>query len=181
MGWRDCCLFECAAYQLGKLLGLRNIPPVVRRQIKCTEGTLQIWVEQALMESDRARQRIAAPDSWRFGMQWQVKDVFDALVHNDDRNGGNFLYDRDWKLWLIDHTRCFPLISELPKSIRIKYCERSLWEKLQSLDEALVEERLSPYLESDELNALFKRKEKLIRYIQEQIEQRGEDQVLFTF
>jgi len=24
--WRDCCKFECAAYELGKLLGLNNIP-----------------------------------------------------------------------------------------------------------------------------------------------------------
>ena len=24
--WRDCCMFECAAYELAKLLGLNNIP-----------------------------------------------------------------------------------------------------------------------------------------------------------
>ena len=107
--------------------------------------------------------------------------VFDALIHNDDRNGGNFLYDQDWNLWLIDHTRCFPRISELPKPLKIQHCERNLWNKLQSLEEESVKERLGPYLESAELKALFKRREKLIKYLEDQISQRGERQVLFSF
>lgn len=179
--WRDCCKFECAAYRLGKLLGLRNIPPVVMREIKGKEITLQIWVEGALMETDRASQKINPPNPWRHGMQWQVMHVFDALIHNDDRNAGNMLYDRDWKLWLIDHTRCFPQISDLPKTLKVKHCEKNLWENLQNLDEEVVKERLDEYLESAELKALFQRREKLVQYIEDQIEQRGERQVLFSF
>ena len=59
--WRDCCMFECAAYELGKLLGLNNIPPAVMREIKGTEVTVQIWLEGALMEKDRAIRNINLP------------------------------------------------------------------------------------------------------------------------
>jgi hypothetical protein len=151
------------------------------RKIKGTEGSLQLWVEGNLMEADRAKQNIEAPNRWRFQMQWQVKNVFDALIHNDDRHARNFLYDKEWKLWLIDHTRAFPLINDLPKDLRIKHCERNLWNNLQGLDEEVVKERLSPYLKSVELKALFKRHDKLIKYIEDLIDQRGERQVLFSF
>jgi hypothetical protein len=49
------------------------------------------------------------------------------------------------------------------------------------LEEEVLKERLSAYLESAELRALFKRRTKLIDYIKELIEQRGERQVLFSF
>jgi len=179
--WRDCCMFECAAYELAKLLGLNNIPPVVMREIKGTPGTLQIWVENATMETDRARQSIYPPNAWRHKMQWQVMRVFDALIYNDDRNAGNILYDSDWNVWMIDHTRAFSRISDLPKSNQIRHCERALWEKLRNLDEEEVDQRIGEYVESGELKALFKRQEKLVAYIEEQIAQRGEKQVLFSF
>ena len=179
--WRDCCKFECAAYELGKLLGLNNIPPVVMREIKGEEITLQIWLEGALMETDRANLKKNPPNPWRHGMQWQVMHIFDALIHNDDRNAGNMLYDKDWKLWLIDHTRCFPRISDLPQNLKVKHCERNLWENLQGIDEDALEEHIAPHLESAELKALFKRRTKLIKHIEELIEQRGEKRVLFSF
>ena len=133
------------------------------------------------MENDRVEQDLEAPDPWRYRMQLEVMKVFDALVHNDDRNGGNFLYDQDWKLWLIDHGRCFPRINDLPEIMLPQFCERNLWNKLHNLDEEIVEERLGPYLESAELKSLFRRREKLIKYFEERIEKLGERRVLFSF
>ena len=40
--------------------------------------------------------------------------VFDELIANTDRNLGNMLIDRQWKLWLIDHSRAFRLHETLP-------------------------------------------------------------------
>jgi len=179
--WRDCCMFECAAYELAKLLGLNNIPPVVARRIKRTDGTLQIWVENAFMEKDRARQKVSPPNPRRHKMQWQVMRIFDALIYNDDRNAGNILYDSNWNVWMIDHTRSFSQISELPQPTGIKYCEKNLWERLRSLDEEVVKDHIGRYLESAELKALLRRHEKLVTYIEDQIAQRGAKQVLFRF
>ena len=33
--------------------------------------------------------------------------LFDELISNIDRNQGNIVYTKDWRLWLIDHTRAF--------------------------------------------------------------------------
>ena len=179
--WRDCCRFECAAYQLAKLLGLNNIPPAVMRKIKGTDGTLQIWVENATMETERARKSIYPPNPWRHKMQWQVMRIFDALIYNDDRNAGNILYDSDWNVWMIDHTRSFSRISDLPMPNQIRHCEKVLWERLRSLNKEEVEETIGDYLGSAELKALFKRHDKLVAYIEDQIALRGEKQVLFSF
>ena len=179
--WRDSHQFECAAYELARLLGLNNIPPVVIRKIGDTQGSLQIWLERATMETVRARKSLDPPDVWRHKMQWEVMRVFDALIHNDDRNAGNVLYDEDWTLWMIDHTRSFPRVSDLSEPPQFQYCPRTFWEKLRNLDEHVLKEHLGQYLESAELKALIKRRDKLTEYIQEEIERRGERQVLFAF
>jgi hypothetical protein len=179
--WRDCCMFECAAYELAKMLGLKNIPPVVMRKVKGDKGTLQIWMEQSMMETDRAKNKTKPPNAWKHKMQWQVIRVFDALIYNDDRNAGNVLYDSDWNVWMIDHTRSFARISDLPKPNLIQFCERDLWQALQSLDEEVVKERLKDYLKSGELKSMFKRREKLVAYLEDRIEQHGEKKVLFSF
>jgi len=179
--WRDCCLFECAAYELAKMLGLKNIPPTVMRKVKGDNGTLQFWLEQSIMETDRARNGTKPPNPWRHKMQWQVLRVFDALIYNDDRNAGNILYDSDWNVWMIDHSRSFPQVSYLPEPNLIQFCERDLWERLQELDEEAVKERLGEYLKSAELKSMFKRREKLVAYLQKRIEEHGEGKVLFSF
>jgi hypothetical protein len=179
--WRDCCMFEVAAYKLSKLLGLNNIPPVVIREIKGTRGTLQIWLENATMETDRVRKSIYPPNPWRHKMQWQVMRVFDALIYNDDRNAGNILYDSDWNVWMIDHTRSFSRITDLPAPNQIRHCERSLWEKIRQLDEEEVAAAIGNHLQSAELKALFKRRVKLVAHLEDQMAKRGENQVLFSF
>jgi len=178
--WRDCCMFECAAYELSRMLGLENVLPVVEREIEDEEGVLQIWLEDALMERKRAKLNVEPPDQKRHEMQMDLLRVFDALVHNDDRNPTNILYDTQWKLWMLDHTRCFPRVSKLPEPNEVTRCERSLWKGLQELDEEVVKEELKKYLKKAELKALLKRRQKLVHHIQTLIEQQGEQAVLYS-
>jgi len=178
--WRDCCMFECAAYELSRMLGLDNVLPVVQREINDEEGVLQLWLEDALMERKRAKLNLEPPDPIYHEMQMDFLRVFDALVHNDDRNPTNILYDPEWKLWMLDHTRCFPRVSDLPEPSEVKRCERSLWKKLQELEEEEVKKRLKPYLRKAELKALLKRHQRLVSHIQELIEQVGEQAVLYS-
>ena len=42
---------------------------------------------------------------------WVVR-LFDQLIYNTDRNLGNLLIDKDWRLWMIDHTRAFKTFTE---------------------------------------------------------------------
>lgn len=178
--FRDNYIFECAAYELSRLLGLDNVPPVVERRIEGKSGSLQIWVENAMTEMTRSKKKIGPPDVTRWNEQVQVMRIFDNLVYNTDRNMGNILITPDWKMWLIDHTRAFRFRRELQDPKGIVQCERKLWEKLQALDEATVRQRLKKYLRSSEMDALLKRRQKLVEHIQKLIQERGEQRVLFT-
>ncbi len=181
VAFRDDYIFECAAYELSRLLGLDNVPPTVEREIQGKKGALQLWIEGAVTETDRRDQSPSLLDEERLNQQWQVMLVFDNLIFNDDRNRGNYLYDREGKLWMIDHTRTFRTDGELPYPSGILYSERRLWEGLQKLDSADMRTHLQKYLGPPELESLIKRKDRLVEYIQEMIAERGEEDVLFSF
>ena len=81
---------------------------------------------------------------------------------------------------MIDHTRAFGRNKELKKPGRIRYCERTFWEKLQTLEEKAVRERLRKFLKSSEVKAMFKRRDLLVVHIQQLIDKFGEDNVFYT-
>jgi hypothetical protein len=180
LNFRDSCFYECAAYQLSKLLGLRNVPPVVRRRIRGESGTLQIWIENAMMEVDRLEGRIMPPDTAYWSRQHQVLKLFDQLIYNDDRNLGNLLIDKGWNLWFIDHTRSFRIYGKLARPEKILSCERDIWEKLQSLEDREIRIRLAPYLRSQEIKSLLKRRAEIVERLNRLIQQNGTESVLFT-
>ncbi|MDA2932889.1 hypothetical protein MYX82_00945 [Acidobacteria bacterium AH-259-D05] len=182
--FRDQAVFECAAYELGKLLGLDNIPPAVARRIRGKKGALQAWIEQAMTERGMREDKIEPPssgiDRWRWMMQWQVIHFFDNLIYNEDRNRGNVVIASNWKLWMIDHTRAFRRWKQLIYPEKIRYCERNLFEKLQKLDETVVRERLKDFLIPYEIDGLLERKRLLVDHIQKLIAEHGSSDVLFT-
>ncbi len=183
--FRDDARFECAAYELSKLLGLNTVPPAVERKIRKKRGTLQAWVENVTTEKALRKETDVPPsggiERWRWIMQRQNIYIFDNLIYNEDRNLGNILIERDWKLWMIDHTRAFRRWKELLNPDKVQFAERSLWVKLQVLDETEVRERLEKFLNPAEMNGLIERTSLLVNHIQKLIDDRGEKAVLFTF
>ena len=180
MNFRDSYIFEPAAYELSRLLGLDNVPPVILRKLRGKRGSLQAWVENTMTDKSRVSDNITAPDKMLWNKQMWNMRVFDNLIYNTDRNQGNILYDGDWKLWLIDHTRAFRREKELRTPALVIHCDRKLWEKLKSLDEKVVRERLKKFLRSSQIKALMRRRDKLVEHLQKLIQERG-DKVLFTF
>ena len=176
---RDSALFECAAYEVARLLGLDNIPPVVDRAVEGKKGSVQFWIEKAMTEEDRLKRGQRAPNIVRWNMQMQTVRIFDALISNWDRTQQNVLIGEDWKLWMVDHTRAFLRRDELLDTARLVNCDRKLWARLQALDEADVREHLKPYLRPAEIDALLKRRSKLIAFFKAQIAKRGESDVLY--
>ncbi|MEE8460911.1 MAG: hypothetical protein V3S50_02160, partial [Acidobacteriota bacterium] len=117
---------------------------------------------------------------WRWIMQRQNIYIFDNLIYNEDRNLGNILIEPDWKLWMIDHTRAFRRWKELVNPDMVQFAERSLWEKLQALDETEVRTKLKNFINPAEMNGLIERTGLLVDHIQKLIDDRGEKAVLFT-
>ncbi len=177
--YRDDALFEIPAYRLGRHLGLNNIPPAVLRTVEGIEGSLQLWIEEAMTEKQRRDQGLEPENRplWRF--QIQTMRIFDNLIYNHDRNFGNFLYDPAWRLWMIDHTRAFESRETLRHPWQIWRCESSLWEKLRQLDRDNVTKAVAPFVSPAEIEAILKRRDLIVEMINKGISQRGEDRVLF--
>jgi hypothetical protein len=180
--FRDYCVFECAAYELSRLLGLSSVPPVVRRKVHGKTGTVQIWMEGTMMELDRQKEELVPQglDLWRWNMQHQIMWIFDSLISNEDRNQGNILIDKEWNIWMVDHTRAFRLHTEMDKLDKVLYCDRSLWAKLNSLTKKELVENLSDYLRPNEITAILKRRDIIVKHLQKRIDKEGESSVFFT-
>jgi len=181
INFRDCHKFNGAAYELATLLGLDNVPPAVERYIRGRSGSVSMWVENAMTERERLAKRIMPPEPGRWMKQLYVMRVFDNLIYNTDRTQENMIIDPEWKLWMIDHTRAFRRWEDMSSPDDIKQVERGFWEKLQSLDKKEAQKRLRPYLTTYEIDALFKRRDKLVAHIQQMIATQGEDKVVFSW
>lgn len=179
LNFRDDCRFELVAYRLSRLLGLDNVPPVVERRVNRRPGTLQIWVENAMMEKKRWKEGIQPPNKLIWSYQWQIIHIFDNLIYNEDRNLGNILIDSQWKLWMIDHTRAFRRHTELRSPEQIRFCSRTLWETLKRLDLKLLEKEFDGILKTTEMEALLKRRDLIVQHLQTLMQDRNPGSVLF--
>jgi len=177
---RDSYLFDLAAYELSRYFDLNKIPPVTLRVVNGVEASLQIWVEDAMVEWDRFEENIEPPDLMQFQQQRQNMLVFDSVIGNVDRNNGNILYDANWHHWLIDHSRSFLRDStKMPYLEQINWCSRTMYEKLKTLDRETLAALVTPPLEGPEIGAILRRRDKVIARLDELIAERGEDKVLF--
>ncbi len=179
--FRDTYLSQVAAWEMARLLGMANTPPTVVRDVDGSSGSLQLWVEQAMTELDRRDDGLMFPDRiqayrWVYDM-----DIFDALINNRDRSQGNFLWDGDWRLWMIDHTRAFGREEAPPSPRSVRRCSYGLWQALRTLDAAEVAARLEPYMGPDESAAVMARRDEIVRLLERRIEEQGEGKVLFRY
>ncbi len=177
--FHDSYRYECAAWEVSRLLGLDNVPPCVGRRLDHRDGTMQLWVENTMTEKKRREKDIKPPDQLSWMRQKQTMKMFDALIYNFDRNQGNMLIDSDWKLWFIDHTRSFRKSSLVEKLEKIVWCEREIFERLQSLDRSTLSRRLKPWATSLQVSMLLKRRDKLVDHLSSRIDETRVSAVLW--
>ncbi len=177
--FRDSYIFEPAAYELSEMLGMHVVPPAVLRKYNGESGSVQIWVEKAMTETDRSGKKIAIPDVGRWNRQMNRMNVFDQLIYNTDRNRGNIIITGDWQVWLIDHTRAFRRIDKLLDPKVVKQCERTMFEKMKALDEPTLQQRLGPYLRRPEIKTLLKRRDIIVKVLTQLAAEKGENQVFY--
>jgi hypothetical protein len=178
---RDSYLSQIAAYEIGRLLGMTNIPPTARRRSGGQRGSVQLWIERAMTEDSRQKKGLQPPDQTLWNQLYADMRVFDNLINNIDRNQGNMLVDSEWNLWLIDHTRSFGRDKTLPYPEAVTRCSRQLWQALRLLDESEVRLRLSTLMSEAEIQALLARRQKLVALIEKRIADNGEEAVLFDY
>ena len=176
----DSFTYEIAAYELDKYLGLDLVPPAVRKTIKETSGSLQIFVEKAIREADRKRDNLAVGEPGVLDRQLADLKVFENLVYDQCGNDKDTLIQKETgKVYRVDFSEAFtPQEGTIP-GCDIPRCSRRLYEKLRDWDEETVTLFLSTYLNEEEVRALQARRKAIVRMIEEQIASRGESEVLF--
>ena len=177
--FRDHYANNIAAFELSRLLGMHNVPPAVVRRVGRRRGSVQLWIERSRTEADRREQGFEAPGSWR--LSHRDMQVFDNLINNIDRNQGNILYDAEWNLWFIDHTRTFGRLKQLPSPTRVRRCSRRLHQALRALDEETLLQRLRPHIGIYEIRGLLARRDLLLDLIEQRIAETSEVAVLFDY
>ena len=178
--FRDSYRNQVAAYVVARLLGLDNVPPTLLRSSDGQVGSAQFWVENSMMDVERRERGLEPAQPARYVQQYYEMRVFDNVINNIDRNQTNILFDTDWNLWMIDHTRTFGRDKALPFPEMIKRCSRTLWDALGRLDDKEVRTALKPFLGVYEVSAVISRAHKVRKLLQKRMVELGEEPVLFT-
>jgi hypothetical protein len=178
---KDSYKHEIAAYELDKLLGLGIVPPTVERKIHRDVGSLTLWVQGTMTEWHRAKvAEIPPPDPQSWNDQMFIIRLFMQLTWDTDYNNiSNLLIDGDWHIWKIDSSRAFRTDRELRREGTLTRFSRKVLASLEALTRERLDERLGPWLDGKQLDALWARRVRIIELAAERVAGRGEAAVLY--
>ena len=151
--------YDIAAYLLDRMLNLNMVPVTVYRELDGEPGSLTLWIEGAIDETER-KSRGLPPIGDKASML-----VFDLLIFNEDRNTGNILCTLDdGRMHLIDHSRSFRTYTGRPRSMKKQDIEMpdDFRERLAAMEPDRIRTALAPWLQEVQIRALLKRREKLL-------------------
>jgi hypothetical protein len=159
---------EIAAYELDKVLALDMVPVVVEKRIKHETGAAIMWVEHVR----GWKEVINRPKPPAFEREMVRMRMFDNLICNKDRNMGNLLFDDEWNLILIDHSRAFIDSRELPAEMPL--IDRTLWQNMTALDESTLKNAIGKWVGRYEIRAMLERRDRMRQVIDKMVLERGE-------
>jgi hypothetical protein len=181
INFKDSYRYNIAGYRVAVLLGLDNVPVSVERDYQGRPAAVTWWIDDVMMdEGTRTKKQVSDPDQQRQQRNIHLMRVFDALIHNTDRNQGNVLWTKDWKMWLIDHTRAFRLARELRNADQLQRVDRALLDSMRGLTAASVGKAVGTSLTRDEIESLIARRDLLVQFFDKRIAERGEAAVIYT-
>ena len=162
--FRDSWTFNIAAYKIDRLIGLNMVPPSISRTHRSTPSAFTWWIDDVLMdEGDKVKKGVEAPDRGYYSRQRMMMYLFDELISNTDRNQGNIVYTKDWRIWLIDHTRAFRKNTALKLPARITRCDKQVYEGLKALTRETLKTEVGKQLDDGQIKAMLARRDAIVK------------------
>ena len=182
LNFKDTYRYNIGGYRLARLLGMENVPMSVKRRVDGDDAAVTWWIDDVQFDEEGRLKHAQrhGPNPERTAKQLATRLVFDELIQNRDRNQGNFIWTKDWTLWLIDHTRAFRLGKELLKPEQLTRCDRALLTAMRGLTFSAMEKAMGDVMRKDEMEAVITRRDLLIKHFEDRIARIGEASVLFT-
>jgi hypothetical protein len=176
--FRDSYKYNIAAYRVAKMLNLDMMPPCVYREIDGQPASVCWWVDNVQFdELGRREKKVEPADGEDWTRQLNLVRVFDQLIDNTDRNQGNLLIDKDWKLWMIDHSRAFRVTTVLRRPEILKRVSTQMLEAMRGMTLAQCMAELRPYLTEDEIRTMMVRRDLLLKFFADAVSEKGADAV----
>jgi hypothetical protein len=180
MNFVDSYLYNIAAYEIARLIGLDDMLPVtIERKWRRNTGSMSWWLPVQMDEKTREERKIQPPDleTWNNSMSKIL--VFTELIYDTDRSRENVLIGNNWELYMIDFSRAFRLRHYLMNPKSLVRCSRTLLENLRALDPEELKAKAGAYLTDPELEAILKRREKILDHFDRLIAEKGADSILY--
>lgn len=176
-GWNRVTM-EYASYEVAKLLGMENIPPVAYRYNLTIngqffhEGSIQYFVKGATLLKEVEK------NDWNVDPEHFISDarVLDVLLQNPDRHAGNFIIGPHWidgarKPFLIDQAANMRKGTNMRLSTKGPFNDKLITEfnpkTVQKLRE-LTAKTLGitfPFMTSDEVQRVLHHRDGIIKFI----------------
>jgi hypothetical protein len=181
LNFADSFHYNIAAYELALLLELDDMVPItVEREWEGRKGSLSWWVDDVKMDEDeRLKQGITPPEPRTWNRQMHSVRIFSQLIYDTDRNLQNVLITGDWKVWIIDFSRAFRTLRQLPEEKDLLKCEKGLFSRLLELSKDGVSHAVGAHLTKWETEALMARRDLIAARFQKLIAEKGEPAVLY--
>ena len=162
------------------MLDLDMVPACVVRKLFNRKGSLCLWVEGAMTESERKKKDLEPPDRRLFNQQMLTVRLFQQLISDQDfSNIRNILVDDDFRIYKVDSSLAFYPESKLISQLQEPVYSRDLLAALRALDRDELFRRLEPSLTKDQLKSLWERREKILERADKLVKEHGEDKILY--
>jgi hypothetical protein len=174
--FRDSYKHEIAAYELDRLLGLGLVPPAVERKIDGVRGSIQLWVDREWFRFIHGQ---PPPDREDADEYVHAVRLLDYLIFNSDRHFRNLFFNSEWRPVPIDHSRAFHAMT-VPARPLYRFPKQPI-DCLRTIDRPQLQRIVGKYLDSDQMDALVKRRQIVIDLVDAAVAERGEANVFFDW
>ena len=170
---------EIAGYRLDRVLDLDLVPPTVEVRLHGETVSLQLWVENTTLLKQLKERRSHAPDPAQWNYQLRRAHAFEDLVANLDEEEGSPIVDPQWNLILLDHSLAFTntLAQPYPIGKTLNQIDRPLFDRIRALDKATVERAIGDLVAAGAIDALFARRDNIVKAFEKLAAQKGANQV----